>query len=58
MANEQKILVSGAEANFLRAMLESAPKKFSAPQPNTADLNIDEVEKVTKNLQKKWIQGK
>ena len=56
MSKESKMMVSGAEANFLQAMLKSAEKKFSDPAPNIAEENPEEIEKVTKELQAKWVR--
>ena len=56
MSKDTKVLVSGAEANFLQAMLNNAEKKYTPPVPNTADENPDEIAKVTKELQAKWAK--
>ena len=46
MTKEEKITVSGAEANFIKAMLESAEKKFEPASPNMPSEDPKEIEKL------------
>jgi hypothetical protein len=53
---KSKVMVSGAQANFLKAMLDSADKKYQPPTPNIANENPEEIEKVTKSVQTTWLE--
>ncbi len=53
---KSKVMVSGAQANFLKAMLDSAEKKYEPPKANIPSENPEEIERVTKSVQTSWLE--
>ncbi|MBS3121796.1 hypothetical protein J4434_02850 [Candidatus Woesearchaeota archaeon] len=55
MAN--KMMIGGAEANFLKTMLDNASKKYTPAAPNTAgNEDPNKIAQLTKDLQAKWAK--
>ncbi|MFH1438954.1 MAG: hypothetical protein ABIG89_00160 [Candidatus Woesearchaeota archaeon] len=56
MTKDEKITVSGAEANFLKAMLKSAEKKFMPASPNMQTEDPEEIEKIYNEMRSNWAK--
>lgn len=59
MEKRSKSSLSEGQSNFVQSMLDSSSKKFTPAPPNTGTHeDPTQIERVTRELQQKWVRKK